>query len=89
MKHGYVTVIGIIAGICTTVSFVPQIIKILKTGNTRDISLYMYIILTFGISLWVIYGILVRDIPIILANSVVFVLCLFILMVKFKGKFRR
>ena len=89
MQHGYVTVIGIIAGICTTVSFIPQIIKILKTGNTRDISLSMYIILTVGISLWVVYGFFLGEIPIILANSVVFVLCLFILTAKCRGKSRR
>lgn len=83
MKEFHIGIIGVIAGICTTVSFIPQIIKILKTKHVRDISLYMFVILTFGIFLWLIYGILLGKFPIILANSTSFALCLFIIMCKF------
>jgi MtN3 and saliva related transmembrane protein len=65
-----VTVIGLVAAFCTTVSYIPQIRKIWATGETHDISLRMFLILTTGIALWVIYGVLQADVVIILANSV-------------------
>ena len=80
MEDQYVGVIGLIAGICTTVSFIPQIVKILKTRHAGDISLYMYLVLTTGILLWLIYGILLGKTPIIVANGTSFFLCLFIIM---------
>ena len=82
MQQLHIGIIGIIAGICTTISFIPQIIKILKTRHVRDISLYMFVILTAGIFLWLVYGIFLRQFPIILANSVSLILCLFILAAK-------
>ena len=65
-----VTVIGLLAAFCTTVSYIPQIRKIWATGETHDISLKMFLILTTGIALWVVYGVLQGDAVIILANSV-------------------
>ena len=65
-----VTVVGLVAAFCTTVSYVPQIRKIWRTGETEDISLKMFLILATGIALWVVYGILQGDAVIILANSV-------------------
>ena len=82
MQEIHIGIIGVIAGICTTISFIPQIIKIRKTRHVRDISLYMFIILTTGIFLWLIYGIFLKQFPIILANSASLVLCLFILAAK-------
>lgn len=84
MQDFHIGVIGIIAGICTTISFIPQIIKILKTRHARDISLYMYMVLTTGIFLWLIYGILLKRFPIILANSISFALCVFIIISKIR-----
>ena len=55
---------------CTTVSYIPQIKKIWMTGETHDISLKMFLILSTGIALWILYGVLQRDAVIILANSV-------------------
>jgi MtN3 and saliva related transmembrane protein len=69
-----VTILGFIAAICTTSSFVPQVVKILKTKSTKDISLMMYSVLATGVLLWMIYGILIKEIPIIAANAVGFVL---------------
>jgi len=63
-------IIGFAAAIITTASFIPQAVKTLKTKNTAGISLIMYIFFTFGVSLWIIYGISVKDYPIILANGV-------------------
>jgi len=65
-----VTVIGLVAAFCTTVSYIPQIRKIWATGETHDISLKMFLILSAGIALWVVYGVLQGDAVIILANSV-------------------
>jgi MtN3 and saliva related transmembrane protein len=84
MRELHIGIIGIIAGICTTISFIPQIIKILKTRHARDISLYMYMVLTTGIFLWLIYGIFLGEFPIILANSVSFTLCVFIIIFKIR-----
>lgn len=65
-----VTMVGLIAAFCTTISYVPQIGKIWRTGETEDISLKMFLILATGIALWVVYGVLQGDPVIILANSV-------------------
>ena len=65
-----VTVIGLAAAFCTTVSYIPQLKKVWQTGKTEDISLKMFLILGAGIALWVVYGILKSDTVIILANAV-------------------
>ena len=65
-----VTLIGLVAAFCTTVSYIPQIKKIWESGDTEDISLTMFLILAGGIALWVVYGVLKGDGVIILANSV-------------------
>ncbi len=76
--------IGLAAAICTTAAFIPQVIKTIKERKTEDISLGMYIIFTFGVALWFSYGILIMNIPIILANGVTLVLALIILILKIK-----
>jgi MtN3 and saliva related transmembrane protein len=64
------TLIGLVAALCTTISYIPQLKKIRETGETEDISLKMFLILAAGIALWVVYGVLQGDVVIILANSV-------------------
>jgi MtN3 and saliva related transmembrane protein len=61
--------IGIIAGICTGVSLLPQLIKIIKDKKADDISYFMLLILLAGLAGWVWYGILKEDYPIIITNS--------------------
>ena len=80
------TLIGSIAGALTTISFLPQVVRIIRTKKTRDLSPAMYIILCAGVVLWVIYGLLLKSLPVIIANSIVIVLSLYILMMKFKYK---
>ena len=75
----YTTLIGLMAATCTTAAFVPQVIAILKTGNVDGISVMMYSIFTVGIALWLSYGLLVNDLPMILANAVSLVLALMVL----------
>jgi MtN3 and saliva related transmembrane protein len=79
------TVIGVAAAICTTVSFIPQVLKTIKTGQTKDISLSMYLIFTTGIILWLIYGIAISDLPIILANSITVILTSTVLVMKIRN----
>lgn len=80
------TVIGLVAATITTISFIPQLIKIWKLKETRDISLLMFVILGVGIFLWIIYGFLLWDLPLILANGITFIFVLVILFFKFKYK---
>lgn len=77
-------VIGIVAGIFTSTSLLPQLIKILKEKKVEGLSMTMFLSLLIGIILWVVYGILRDDWPIIVTNSFSVVLNLFILVLKFK-----
>jgi len=70
----------------TTIAFLPQVIKAWKSKHTKDISLIMFIVLTIGIFLWVVYGFLILSMPVIAANVVTFVLALTILILKLKYK---
>ena len=78
--------IGFFAAFCTTIAFLPQAIKVFKTKSTKDISLYMFIIFTIGVLSWLIYGLIINDLPIILANAVTLILSIFILVYKLKFK---
>lgn len=75
-------IIGIIAGTLTTSSFIPQIVKIFSTKEVRDISLVMYVVLSTGIALWIVYGVFAKSLPIILANSVGLILSSTVIMTK-------
>lgn len=77
-------IIGLLAGILCAISFFPQVIKIFKTKHTRDLSLATFSILSLGVFLWLIYGFLIKQIPIILANGAILVLALLILAMKVK-----
>ena len=78
--------IGFFAAFCTTIAFVPQAIKVYKSKSTKDISLYMFLIFTVGVLSWLIYGIIISNLPIILANAVTLALSLFILIYKLRYK---
>lgn len=78
------TLLGFAAGTLTTVSFLPQVIKAWKTRHTGDISGYMFILLLVGICLWLFYGIVMADMPIIAANGVSFIFVAIILYFKVK-----
>jgi len=69
-----VQVIGIIAGACTSISLLPQLIKTIKEKKDGDISYFMLGILLIGIGLWIWYGLLKEDYPIIVTNAISFVL---------------
>lgn len=81
-----ITLLGLCAAGCTTIAFLPQVIKTIRTRRTNDISLWMYFIFVLGILLWLIYGVLIRDIPLIAANTVTFLLAGIVLFLKLKYK---
>jgi MtN3 and saliva related transmembrane protein len=68
--NDWIAALGAFAGFCTTVSFLPQLIRAWRTRSTRDISLGMFSVLVFGIFLWLVYGVLIGDGPLIAANAV-------------------
>ncbi len=80
MNH--TTLIGSIAAVCTTIAFLPQVIRVYRTKHTRDLSLPMYVIFCLGVFLWAWYGFLTHSLPIILANGLTLVLCAYILAMK-------
>ncbi|CAN1723503.1 Sugar transporter SemiSWEET [Hyphomicrobium sp. 1Nfss2.1] len=80
-----VTLLGLLAGLMTTVAFVPQVIKTWRTQATHDISLATFAIFTTGVFAWLVYGIVIRDAPLIMANAVTFVLAGTILYLKIKN----
>lgn len=80
----WVTVMGYVAGACTTSAFLPQAIKIVKTKHTKDLSLAMYSILTTGVFLWSLYGLINHDWPLVLANGVTLVLSGWIFILKLR-----
>jgi len=82
------SLIGYLAALLTTISFLPQVLRVVITRRTRDISKNMYIALCTGIFLWLIYGFMKNDLPIILANAVTFFLALTILIFKLTGNDR-
>jgi MtN3 and saliva related transmembrane protein len=81
-----VTLLGLLAGAGTTFGFLPQLVKIIQTKSTRDISLWMYVVITTGILLWLIYGLIIGSVPVIAANSVTLVISATILILKLKYK---
>ncbi len=77
-----IEIIGLIAAVFTTSSFFPQVIKIWKTKQTKDISTAMYIAMMIGTCFWLTYGILISSFAIIVANIVSGLLVLFVLIFK-------
>lgn len=74
--------IGYIAGIFTTLSFLPQAIKTLKTRDTQAISLLMYVFFVIGVFFWLAYGVFLQDKALIVANVVTFLFASPILVLK-------
>jgi MtN3 and saliva related transmembrane protein len=81
-----IVVIGYIAAVLTTVSFIPQAIKTIRTKNTQGISMVMYLMFSVGVFCWLIYGIATNNMPVTLANGVTLCFALVILFYKFRYK---
>ena len=82
----YFVYVGLAAGFCTTIAFLPQAVKTWRTKSAKDLSLGMYSIFCTGVILWLTYGILISDLPIILTNLATLVLAMSILYVKLSFK---
>jgi MtN3 and saliva related transmembrane protein len=78
----FVTIIGTIAAICSTVSFAPQAWQVIRTRKTHDISAGMYLLTVSAFAAWLAYGILLAQWPMIAANGICLALSGFILMMK-------
>ena len=70
----FVTVVGVVAAVCTTGAILPQLKKAWTTGQTDDLSMNMLLVLASGLALWVAYGVLRADFVIILANGISLIL---------------
>ena len=86
MDQWIIQAIGIAAGVCTALSLLPQVIKIKKEKKAQDISMLYLVVLLIGLILWIIYGILRKDIPVIATNvtSVIVNLATIFLGMKYK-----
>lgn len=80
----HITLIGICAGTLTTLAFLPQAFRAWKTRSTADVSLVMFLAMCAGIVLWLIYGLLLADLPLIIANGVTLGLALAVLVAKLR-----
>jgi MtN3 and saliva related transmembrane protein len=84
----WITLLGFAAGALTTVSFVPQVHKAWRTRRCDDLSLTMLLAFGFGVLLWLVYGLLLRAAPIIVANAVTLGLVLVLVAFKFRFEHR-
>ena len=81
---GLVAALGYIAGTCTTIAFLPQVYRAWKTKSCKDLSPGMLLLFALGVFLWLVYGILIGEMPIIIANGVTFLLVLLIVILKYR-----
>lgn len=72
-------IVGFLAATLTTVAFVPQVMKIYKTNHTDDLSLATFLMFTTGVFCWLVYGLYLTSYPMIFANTITFILALYIL----------
>ena len=84
LKMSALTFLGLVAAFCAALAFVPQVIKTWKTKSTADLSLGMFSLLVTGVLLWLTYGIIRADTPLIVANAASLFLCTIILVFKIK-----
>lgn len=81
-----IEILGLVAGTITSITFVPQVIKIWQTKSAKDLSIAMLLLLMLGVILWLIYGLVVMSASIIYTNSMVLLMSL--VMLYFKWKFK-
>jgi MtN3 and saliva related transmembrane protein len=84
MENLAIKLLGFAAATCTTLAYAPQFVKVWRTRSTQDISLGMLLVLLFGLVLWLLYGLLSGDAPLVAANATTIVLAGGILWMKLK-----
>ncbi len=82
MQEFFMKNLGYIAGFFTTIAFLPQVIKVWRTKSTKDISIWMFLIFTTGVLLWLIYVLLIINYSLIIANTITLILSISILIAK-------
>ncbi|PKL60231.1 MAG: hypothetical protein CVV33_03735 [Methanomicrobiales archaeon HGW-Methanomicrobiales-4] len=74
--------LGYVAGLCTTVAFLPQVYQTYRTRHAQDISYGMLLLLSTGVSLWFVYGLVIGDLPVVYANGITLILLLILICMK-------
>ena len=81
-----IEILGLVAGTITSITFLPQVVKIWQTKSAKDLSLLMLLLLMLGVVLWLIYGLVIMSAAIIYTNSMVLAMSLVMLFFKLKYK---
>ena len=91
MAENYAQIVGLGAGICTSVSLLPQLIKLVRHKKAEDISLFYLLILFTGLGLWIWYGVLCDDLPILVTNGFSLVIngIVIVLGIRYKRAYRK
>ncbi len=79
-----IEVIGYVAAALTTVSFVPQVLKVFRERQAAGISSGMYALFTVGVAMWLVYGVMINSLPVTVANAVALVLAGTVLVMKLR-----
>ena len=85
MTQDEIELIGLVAGTCTTASFLPQVVKTLREKSTAGISLGMYSAFTLGVALWLVYGLLLERPAIVIPNFITLILAGLVLILKLRN----
>lgn len=80
------SLLGLVAGAFTTIAFLPQVLKTWRSRSAKDLSLGMFSIFTLGVAMWLAYGFMINDLPVILANVVTLILASTLLFFKLRWK---
>jgi len=78
--------LGMLAGLLSTVAFIPQVLKVWRTESTKGISRTMYILYIFGLVLWIFYAYLIQSIPLLITEIVTVIMAAYILFMKLKNQ---
>jgi MtN3 and saliva related transmembrane protein len=81
-----IKILGLVAGALTTAAFLPQVLKTWKTKSAKDLSLGMFSLFCLGVALWLVYGLVRKDIPVIAANLITLMLASTLLFFKLRWK---
>ncbi len=79
-----IELVGLLAGALTSIAFLPQVVKTWKSKSAKDLSLGMFLVFFLGVALWLTYGIIINDLPMIMANTLTLTLSGVILYFKFR-----
>ena len=75
---------GSLAGLCTTVSLLPQLIRIWRRKSASDVSLAMFLLFSFGVACWLVYGLGIGSVPVMATNAITLTLALIIIVLKLR-----